>query len=287
MRESIIVIDEEKLHSLISKLSLVFESVHLTDPAVCRGFIAVDDGTMVQNDDYCYGLFDRVGRCEPCAGLEAQKNCRSVVKLENAGNERRLLLATPIAVISPDGSRTECVLEAIMSGVSEILSGVYRGQHDRHKMYIDGLTGAYNRLYFEEYAFASKEACETVFVMTDIRDFKSINDTYGHPVGDVALRKTVAVMKTHIRATDKVIRMGGDEFLIILFRCSEAGAWNVIRKIREGLREDAMYDEKRGLHTYVNCGVSHSDSFDGSPELSRRMYAEADRKMYQDKNSRQ
>ena len=79
--------------------------------------------------------------------------------------------------------------------------------------YTDALTGAYCRQYFEDQR-ASLQGEDGV-AMIDVDHFKEINDAYGHPVGDVALKKIVGAILSCIRSTDMLIRYGGDEFLII------------------------------------------------------------------------
>ena len=79
--------------------------------------------------------------------------------------------------------------------------------------YTDALTGAYCRQYFEDQRASLQD--EDGVAMIDVDHFKEINDAYGHPVGDVALKKIVGAILSCIRSTDMLIRYGGDEFLII------------------------------------------------------------------------
>ncbi|MCJ7834534.1 response regulator [Cuneatibacter sp. NSJ-177] len=84
----------------------------------------------------------------------------------------------------------------------------YITAHNR-RLYEDILTGAYNRRYYEEQL---RDMCHVSAVaMLDMDDFKAVNDTYGHPVGDLALKQIVSAIKNSVRKTDLVIRLGGDE----------------------------------------------------------------------------
>jgi diguanylate cyclase (GGDEF)-like protein len=85
----------------------------------------------------------------------------------------------------------------------------------------DALTGLYNRYYLietlaQEIIRAERENSPLSIVMADIDHFKTINDSYGHPVGDQFLIKIAEVMKNNVRGSDIVSRYGGEEFLLVL-----------------------------------------------------------------------
>ena len=82
-----------------------------------------------------------------------------------------------------------------------------------HKLYVDILTGTYNRRYYEEQLRDMYHI--SAVAMLDMDHFKSINDTYGHPAGDRALRQVAVAIKNCVRKADYVVRFGGDEFLIV------------------------------------------------------------------------
>lgn len=85
----------------------------------------------------------------------------------------------------------------------------------RHELFEDELTGAYNRKYFDVLLekLIGQRVCMLFF---DIDDFKKINDTYGHDVGDMVLKKLAQVVRENIRQNDELIRWGGEEFLVVL-----------------------------------------------------------------------
>ncbi|MGH7242781.1 MAG: GGDEF domain-containing protein [Phycisphaerales bacterium] len=86
--------------------------------------------------------------------------------------------------------------------------------------YSDPLTGAWNRRYFDQFLSAAMQIAQdqrhsvTVLVF-DIDDFKSFNDRFGHQAGDDILKETVRLLRSVIRPTDRVCRIGGDEFAVI------------------------------------------------------------------------
>ncbi len=87
---------------------------------------------------------------------------------------------------------------------------------------VDDLTGAYNRRYFDRFMKSAMEQAARqrhplTLLVFDIDDFKHFNDRYGHSAGDEILRETVKLLRSVIRPTDKVCRIGGDEFAVIFY----------------------------------------------------------------------
>jgi diguanylate cyclase (GGDEF)-like protein len=87
-------------------------------------------------------------------------------------------------------------------------------------IHTDVLTGAHNRRYLEgrlldEFASATRHRRALCLLMLDIDNFKQVNDTYGHPVGDLVLRELARELRKQVRAEDVVVRYGGEEFLIV------------------------------------------------------------------------
>lgn len=101
----------------------------------------------------------------------------------------------------------------------------------------DALTGAYNRRYFEdrivsEIAYARRHATELSLLMVDIDKFKSINDNYGHPTGDVVLQHLANTLQRQMRTEDLFSRIGGEEFAVLLRGISLANAAHFAERLR-------------------------------------------------------
>jgi diguanylate cyclase (GGDEF)-like protein len=91
----------------------------------------------------------------------------------------------------------------------------------KHQAITDGLTGLYNHVYFknrlqEELKLAERKGTAVSLIMIDLDKLKFINDTYGHPIGDAAIRQISIILKTLLRSGDTAARYGGEEFGIIL-----------------------------------------------------------------------
>lgn len=123
----------------------------------------------------------------------------------------------------------------------------------------DPLTGLYNRRYFNEmleYEVGRSERHQHEFsiLMLDLDDFKDVNDTYGHPCGDVVLRGLAEVMHSVMRKGDLATRIGGDEFAIILTETGREGGKAVAEKLRSELR-DITFDGEGGKKFHITTSI--------------------------------
>jgi len=100
-------------------------------------------------------------------------------------------------------------------------------QLTHQKSLLDPLTGAFNRGVFGEPAFPSRG----VVVLVDMDDFKGLNDSFGHDAGDAVLRGFVEIAHELLRGEDAVIRMGGDEFVLFLSRCTEKQVPSIVDRV--------------------------------------------------------
>jgi diguanylate cyclase (GGDEF)-like protein len=101
---------------------------------------------------------------------------------------------------------------------------------------LDPLTGLYNRRFGEEclqkeVERAATTSCDLAVIVTDLDSFKEINDTHGHAAGDLVLREFSRHLKKALRACDFAVRMGGDEFLVVLPECSRENVDAVLARL--------------------------------------------------------
>src|SRR5690348_13652903 len=101
---------------------------------------------------------------------------------------------------------------------------------------IDALTGLYNRRFAEqrlaaEVARSARKGHPLIVVLLDLDEFKHINDIHGHPAGDLVLQEFAAALNRAIRGGDLAVRMGGDEFLLILPECNHAQLQLVLNRL--------------------------------------------------------
>lgn len=148
----------------------------------------------------------------------------------------------------------------------------------------DGLTGLYNRRYFEEYlkkevTRAMRQQQPFSIVGLDLDHLKQINDKYGHAYGDLAIKTVANVLKKNARSIDTAARMGGEEFNVILPGVDSNGAMIAAERIRKALESEQL--DTIG-HITASIGVAtfleHSDNIEDILELT-------DQAMYQSKRN--
>ena len=148
----------------------------------------------------------------------------------------------------------------------------------------DGLTGLYNRRYFEEYlkkevTRAMRQQQAFSIVGLDLDHLKQINDKYGHAYGDLAIKTVANVLKKNARSIDTAARMGGEEFNVILPGVDSNGAMIAAERIRKALESEKL--DTIG-HITASIGVAtfleHSDNIEDILELT-------DQAMYQSKRN--
>lgn len=152
---------------------------------------------------------------------------------------------------------------------------------------VDPLTQSFNRRYMDqlmekELGRAKRLNTQIAFLMIDVDDFKSVNTRFGHIVGDTILREVADVIRKSVRASDTVVRYGGDEFLVILAEAVELDVERVIIRIDHRVRDWNDACDIEGYHMGLSCGWSMH-----APDTSvGATLAAADTKMYESKHLR-
>ena len=131
-------------------------------------------------------------------------------------------------------------LESVADIFASAIQNANYVQRVKQLAYLDGLTGIFNRRYFEtriteEIERARRFGTELAVVMVDVDKFKSLNDTFGHLLGDEVLRQVSSLFSTQIRKIDVVCRYGGEEFVLLLPQTTLPQALIVAEKLRSAL----------------------------------------------------
>ncbi|MBL7071598.1 MAG: diguanylate cyclase [Candidatus Omnitrophica bacterium] len=151
----------------------------------------------------------------------------------------------------------------------------------------DGLTQLFNIRYFKiiirtECIMAKNEARKQFcIIMTDIDHFKHFNDTYGHQVGDLVLRKVSDVLKDGVRSSDVVARYGGEEMIILLRGANLKRGLSVAEELRKKVENQKITDTKNTYNVTISLGVAGFDLNDNEEKIIQR----ADEGLYRAKNS--
>jgi diguanylate cyclase (GGDEF)-like protein len=151
----------------------------------------------------------------------------------------------------------------------------------------DSLTGIYNRRSFTELAEVNLTnamgiASPCCLAMMDIDHFKNFNDTYGHHVGDEALRHVVKVIESSLRKNDFMGRYGGEEFVIFFFDTDEQTGFNIVERLRKKLNDKPLEIENNGsVPIYSSFGVVESSMEDPKDEeYVQNLINDADAALY-------
>lgn len=145
----------------------------------------------------------------------------------------------------------------------------------------DVLTGIYNKYGEKVIGNILKAVKVGTFMMIDLDDFKSVNDTYGHKAGDLALVKVADILKSVFRSADVVARTGGDEFIAFMKGVNNTNI--AIERAKEILSEMEKPIFIEGVEVNISCSIGIAFSPSDGTTVSE-LYAAADRAMYQIKN---
>ena len=191
--------DHERIAELMRALREEFDMVRLVDVAAAFQMEASDNRMDGMTSHHCYAIWNREQRCENCVSLKAYVKKSQAVKIEFNDTDIYLVIARYVEI-----GRKGYVLELISRVNDRLLLGAY-GINEltdkiiRHnkELYIDSLTGAFNRRYYEDQLKGLTRL--KAVAMIDIDNFKQINDTCGHFAGDRALAEIVEMIHTCIR----------------------------------------------------------------------------------------
>jgi len=179
------------------------------------------------------------------------------------------------------------ILGLLANQVAATLHHIRLWEREKTQAVRDGLTQLYNRRAFNErltQARAAEERRGGVFslLLMDLDHFKKLNDTYGHPAGDAALRNAAKVLERHSRAGDVPARYGGEEFALILPGADEEGALRLAERVRRTLEKDEIVFEGARIRVTASLGVA---SWPRDGDQTDALVAAADRALYAAKES--
>ena len=156
-----------------------------------------------------------------------------------------------------------------------------------HLSVTDELTGIANRRGLRSslgrtLAAAARHGETGVLGFLDMDSFKDVNDQYGHLAGDAVLRHVGKCLKRHTRPEDTVARIAGDEFAMILGRCTSLQGRSRLRAIQREINNSTVHFAGKTIKIGCSIGIQH---FDGKTDPSD-LIETADKAMYHDKETR-
>lgn len=161
----------------------------------------------------------------------------------------------------------------------------------RDMAFRDGLTGLYNYRYFQELmdkevSRAARYHLALSLIVFDIDLFKSVNDSYGHPVGDEVLRQLAQLVTSTMRLSDIVVRYGGEEFAVLLPLTGKVGGKIFAERLRQRVDDmQVLVEDKIAVKCTISLGLVSFEGTEGVPLSKSRMIHAADAALYQAKHS--
>lgn len=194
-----------------------------------------------------------------------------------------LVVTDPTVRTMPE--REYQILGSIVNRASIAIHNATSLHDEKRKAYTDGLTGLYNRRFFNERiedatsrALADKGSLS--LILMDIDDFKKYNDTFGHPEGDRLLKIIAGTMESMVREQDIVARYGGEEFAVILSNTNNATAMQIADRIRQSIAD--IFPKLIKTPVTISAGVA---TLPDHAKERETLITFADKSLYQAKES--
>ena len=269
---------QQESEVMIKELSKVFDVVRLLDEETLETGNITDVTDAEGFPCKCYSFWKKGNNCKNCTSRDAFRKKNEQLKLEYLDSNIYQVISKYVEI---DGKPYVMELINVMNsdavmdedGRNELikqLSGYNR------ELYTDALTGIYNRRYYEERIRNSNMSAGVA--MIDLDDFKIYNDTFGHDAGDLVLTTVVGIIKDNIRRTDMLIRMGGDEFLLVMPDIGEQAFADKLNQIQE-----KVHSSKVPGYSQLRISVSIGGVLSGIGNTVEQAIRKADQFMYQAK----
>lgn len=182
-------------------------------------------------------------------------------------------------VLAPAKRNRDGGLERVVFAVQDITEQKKREEWMQYKMEHDELTGTLNRTAFNRVTkLLEDNLTPFALILLDIDNFKTINDTHGHDVGDEVLSRLVTALNEKMRSVDKIFRIGGDEFAIIMNRITLEQA-NRVKSLINQVNEITMSDMNDVPPFSISAGVTFSICY------NENVFHNADKALYRTKET--
>ena len=241
---------------LLQYLQISYDLVRYVDPITNKVIHIEKDGKMWESETACSDIWNCLEKCSNCISRLSMQTKKRMTKLEVAGDDPYQVVSMYVEI---DGK--PCCLEMasridgdfMPDGYSkdEILSSV---RIHKEKVYIDPVTGVYNKRYYVEKLSKMDNAAALMFA--DIKNFKRINENFGHQAGDDVLRRVAGVLRDVAAGKGDVLRYSGDDFVTVFFKATEEEL-SEIQKEMCGRVEALRFPELPGVQLkLVTAGTS-------------------------------
>ena len=281
----------------------LFLPTETTETLGCRFAVGVDadllHGTSVHNGEGLSGWVARHRRAlvnaRPAtdfeaAGLTATTTLQSALVFPLMFHDR-FIGALCMYHVEPSFYRDDHrrLLERVCEQAAAVIHNSIVFEQTQEDSLTDPLTGLPNTRFMfvhiaRELARADRLRAEIALVVMDLDDFKDINDTFGHHIGDRALREVAGVLRAAIRPYDICVRYAGDEFIVVISGCSREEAETKRRELQQAV-DSIRLDARPNIRIPVRMSAGAA-VFPHDGDSYEALLAAADSRMYRDKSER-
>ncbi len=283
----------DKLEQNLAFFNKMYDAVRIVDP-VQKKVLEYRDHGIGRTGEVCHDYWKTGNICDNCISVRAHFENKTYMKLEQNPDAIMLVTALPV-----DTDGEPVVLELLKNATDSMMIGTgdyNSGQEMRNVVYDinnmvvkDHLTSAYNRRFVDDRlpvdivkATIAQQPLSVIFI--DIDNMKTINDTYGHTAGDLALKQVAAAMQNCIRANmDWAARYGGDEFVICLNNIGNDEASQIAERIKRNISSIEIPLQNGTVKVTASLGIQ---TMFGSALTAEELIRMSDEKMYEEKKKR-
>lgn len=283
--------NHNELIEKIKPYEKIFDNVRIVDPLKSR-VVSFKNNEVIYENTACYSLWAANGICKNCVTRKALEEKSTACKIQHNENKMFLVLATPIQ------HEGEIYALELLKDITDnlIFETIDREQGHEIRNIVedlstiiikDSLTEIYNRRYIKQMLPKEISRCNErneflSVAMVDIDFFKSVNDTYGHNIGDIVLKKFAKILSKSTRNDlDWVARYGGEEFLICLPNTGGKEAYRVLERMRKTIEKTKIRIADKIIQVTASFGLCTITS---SNLAAVDLIKCADKKLYEAKN---
>jgi len=273
---TVLLVDDSKLSRELIKMNL--EGIHLNVIEAENGQEALD---IIKSGKHKISLVITDYEMPKMDGLELTFALREIYNKSQLGiiaisaSEDENTIDKFLKFGTNDFIRKPFSPNEVITTVNANLELLYLFEQIKDQANKDFLTGAYNRRYFFDsgnaiFLKARRKKAPLAVAMIDIDKFKNINDTYGHDIGDIAIKEIKSILDKSLRESDLMARFGGEEFCILLEDISVEDTQKVFEKIRKNFEDNVIDANGVNIQYTVSFGVAFgmASSLDEMVKLS-------------------
>lgn len=252
--------DEKKERTLVLSLYNLNLEENVIDEIKKDFFTTLfPDDFHLNQESYGYEVFEKVNNDSNSATNISEFQSRIIIPIIYSD---KVLGGLCLYHIEPEKFETSRIFNIILEELKILMRIRWLYSETKFLTITDGLTGLYNRRYFQqaldrEFARAKRYSGDLSIAMFDIDHFKQLNDTYGHQFGDKVLVEITRIIKYSLRRTDYITRYGGEEFVVILPETTLERTIIPIERLRKRIEQEDFKYGDTSVRVTVSIGISN------------------------------